>query len=208
MTQPSLPTDAPQSDVVWPDIRARYEKGEERVDAIAGSIGMARITLSLRALKEGWKMRGEKKVKSRARTAAKADVRDKPPSTRETIQRLKEMLQQRVTQLEQELRDLGTEVNALNNERGIRSVNILVRTIEKVLDLERNDKLKRKKAIRDFKYFDDEQRRQLAEKIERLEAERDRDLVVADPADRGGGGTEQPVALLGEAGPATAAAGP
>ena len=205
MTQPASPPDAPRFDVVWPEIRARYEAGEERVDAIAGSIGMARITLSMKALKEGWKMRGAKVAKPKGK--AKPATPDKPPSTRETIQRLKEMLQQRVTQLEQELRELGTEVNALNNERGIRSVNMLVRTIEKVLDLERNDKLKRKKAIREFKYFDDEQRRQLAEKIERLEAERDRDLVVADPADGRGGGAEQPVALLGEAGPAAAAGG-
>ena len=207
MTQPAPPPGTPHCDVAWPDIRARYEAGEERVDAIARSIGMARITLSMKALKEGWKMRGVKVVKAKVKTKSKPADSDKPPSTRETIQRLKEMLQQRVTQLEQELRDLGTEVNALSNERGIRSVNMLVRTIEKVLDLERNDKLKRKKAIRDFKYFDDEQRRQLAAKIERLEAERDRDLVVADPADGGSGGTEQPVALLGEAGPAAAAGG-
>lgn len=203
MTQPASPPVAPVSDVAWPEIRARYERGDERVDAIAKSIGMARITLSMKALKEGWKMRGMKVAKTKTKAAAP----DKPPSTRETIQRLKDMLQQRVTQLEQELKELGTEVSALNNERGIRSVNMLVRTIEKVLDLERSDKLKRKKAIRDFKYFDDEQRRQLAAKIERLEAERDRDLVVAGTSDGGGGGAEQPVALLGEARPATAAGG-
>ncbi|NMD09344.1 MAG: hypothetical protein GYA66_15345 [Phyllobacteriaceae bacterium] len=128
MTQPAAPPDAPHCDVAWPDIRARYEAGEERVDAIARSIGMARITLSMKALKEGWKMRGVKVVKAKVKTKSKPADSDKPPSTRETIQRLKEMLQQRVTQLEQELRDLGTEVNALSNERGIRSVNMLVRT--------------------------------------------------------------------------------
>ncbi len=207
MNIPAPPPDAPLSHVAWPDIRARYEQGEERVDAIARSIGIARITLSLKALKEGWKMRGAKKRKSTARPAKKADAKDKPESTRDTILRLKDMLQQRVTQLEEELRQLGSEVNALNTERGIKSVNTLVRTLEKVLDLERKDKLKRKQAIRDFKYFDDEQRRQLAEKIDRLEAERDSGVAVADPAGGGGGGTEQPVALLGETGPATATGG-
>lgn len=192
----------PPDDPVWDSIRARYEAGAESVQDIAASIGLSRIVLSMKALRLGWKMRGLPKAKKK-----KPQTKATPPSTRDTIARLKEMLQQRVATLEQELKDLGTEVGALNNERGIRSANMLVRTLEKVLDLERKDKLKRKQAIRDFKYFDDEQRRQLAEKIGRLDAERDGTLAVADSGNGGGGGAEQPVALLGEAEPAAAAGG-
>jgi hypothetical protein len=191
-------TPAPD-DPVWQDIRARYEAGAESVQSIAEGIGLNRFALSLHALKQGWAMRGRKKSKAAPpATGAKAE------STRDTILRLKTLLQSRVTQLEQELKD----IDAIGNERGIRALGLLVRTIEKVLDLERKDKLKRKQAAREFKYFDDEQRRQLAEKIERLEAQRNGGLVERDAGAGGGGGTEQPVALLGEAGPATAAGGP
>ena len=117
------------------------------------------------------------------------------------------MLQKRLTQLEEELQDLGKEVSALNTERGIKSVNTLVRTLEKAIDLERNEKLKRKQDRTAHTYFDDEQRRQLAAKIERLEAERDGTLAVADPDAKGSDGAELPVAVLGEAGPATATGG-
>jgi uncharacterized protein (UPF0335 family) len=195
-------TPPPPGDPAWEGIRARYEAGTEAVQDIAVSIGLSRLALSLSALKQGWKMRGLPKRKKR-----KAAAKTGPPSTRETIMKLKDMLQQRVATLEQEVKDIGTEVSALNNERGIRSANMLVRTLEKVLDLERKDKLKRKKAMHDFKYFDDEQRRQLAQKIERLEAERDSGVAGPDAGNAGGGGTEQPVALLGEAEPAAAAGG-
>ncbi|MCA0433491.1 MAG: hypothetical protein LCH46_09515 [Proteobacteria bacterium] len=191
----------PPDDPAWAGIRARYEKGEEKVKDIAAGIGLPGIGLSSLAKRLGWLMRGLPRVKRTAAPKAKA----KPETTRATILRLKEMLQTRVKQVEAELKDIGTELDAVKNERGIKNIGILVRTIEKVLDLERNDTLKRRKAIREFKYFDDEQRRQLAAKIDRLEAERDRDLVVAGPDAGGGGGSEQPVALLGEAGPATAA---
>ncbi len=203
----------PPDDPAWTDVRARYEGSAETVHDIAASIGMTRFALSLRALKLGWKLRGAVNAKTRRKNmrkdgrkdGRKAGIKDVPPSTRDTIIRLKDMLQKRVTQLEQELKELGTEVDALSNERGIKSVGVLVRTLEKVLDLERKDKLKRKQATREHKYFDDEQRRQLAEKIERLEADRDSGLAGPQPGEGGSGRVEQPVALLGEAGPAIAA---
>jgi uncharacterized protein (UPF0335 family) len=193
-------TNPPPGEPAWADIRVRYEKGEEKVEAIAAGLGMSRLALSLKALKDGWTLRGKRRAaaKTQAKAKRKQATPSRPESTRETILRLKDMLQKRVTQLEEELRAIGSEVNALNSERGINSVNTLVRTLDKVLELERKDKLKRKQARHDHKYFDDEQRRQLAAKIERLEAERDRDLVVADPDGGRGDGTEQPVALLGE----------
>ncbi len=197
-----MTTTPPPGDPVWEGIRSRYEAGTEQVKTIAGDVGLSGIRLSVLALKQGWKMRGLRKSKKK-----KDGAKHLPPTTRETILRLKDMLQQRVAQLEQELRDIGAEVDGLGTERQIKSVNTLVRTLEKVLDLERKDKLKRKQATRDFKYFDDAQRHELAQKIDRLEETRDGSASVADAGLAGGDGTEQPVALLGEAGPATAAGG-
>ena len=196
-----MTTAPPPGDPVWEDIRASYEAGTEQVKTIASDVGLSGIRLSLLALKQGWKMRGLPKAKK------KKDAAKQAPTTRETILRLKDMLQHRVAQLEQELREIGAEVDGLGTERQIKSVNTLVRTLEKVLDLERKDKLKRKQATRDFKYFDDAQRLQLAQKIDRLEETRDGGTDDAESGLAGGDGAEQPVALLGEAGPATAAGG-
>jgi hypothetical protein len=191
-------------EAAWADIRTRYEAGDEPVAEIARAAGFSRITLSLYALKHGWKMRGKKTGKARR---AKKGSAAKHEATRDTILRLKDMLQQRVSQLEHELREIGSEVDALSTERGIKSLGLLVRTIEKVMDLERKDKLKRKQATRQFKYFDDQQRQQLAAKIARLEEERERQLAEPETGNGRSDGAEQPVALLGEAGPATAAGG-
>ncbi|MFT3672700.1 hypothetical protein [Aestuariivirga sp.] len=188
-------TPPPPGDPAWAEIRARYEAGAEKVEAIAAGIGLTRIALSMRAMKEGWTMRGKGRSKA------------KPATTRETIHRLKEMLQKRLAHLEEEVRNLGKEVSGIEAERGIKSVNTLVRTLEKVIDLERKDKLKRRQIREQHKSFDDEQRRQLAAKIDRLEAERDGGVAGAGAEPRGGPGTEQPVALLGEAGPAASAGG-
>lgn len=197
----------PPDDPAWAEIRARYEKGEEKVEVIASAVGMSRIALSMKALREGWALRGKRKAKDAPAAPPPSAAKGKQATTRETIHRLKDMLQKRLTQLEQELRDLGAEVSAIEADRGIKSVNTLVRTLEKVIDLERKDKLKRKQYHEQHKYFDDEQRRQLAAKIERLEAERDSSLAGAGADGGGSAGTEQPVALLGENGPATAPGG-
>jgi uncharacterized protein (UPF0335 family) len=192
----------PPDDPAWDGIRARYEAGDETVQTIAETVGMNRFALSLLALKRGWTLRGKPKKKAARAKQAKAA---KPETTHATILRLKDMLQQRVTQLEQELKVIGQEVDAIANERGIKSLGLLVRTIEKVLDLERSDKQKRRQANRDFKYFDEQQRRELAAKIGRIEAQGDGGSSQPQTGGGGGGGTEQPVALLGEAGPAAAA---
>jgi hypothetical protein len=182
----------PPGDPVWAQIRARYEQDQETVAAIAGDVGMKPMQLSLYAKAMGWLLRGKVKPAKSQSTAA-------------TIKRLKEILQSRVTQLEDQLKDIGEEVTALSNERDIRATNTLVRTLEKVLDLERKDRFRKRKQAHAFKYFDDEQRRQLAEKIEKLERTWDGKEAVSGAADHGRGGAEQPVALLGETKPAAAA---
>jgi hypothetical protein len=194
----------PPGDPVWASVRLRYEQDQETVAAIAEELGLSGIRLSTLAKQWGWALRG--KVRKVLKRKAK-----KPPTKMETtaatIKRLKEILQQRVSQLEDQLKEIGADVTALSNERDMRATSTLVRTLEKVLDLERKDRNSKRKQAREFKYFDDEQRRQLADKIERLERTWEREENLNNTPDRGDRGAEQPVALLGTTSPATSASG-
>ena len=192
----------PPDDPVWAHIRLRYEQDQETVASIASDIGLAAISLSRFAKKWGWVLRGRLKPVPKP-IAPKAPA--KLDTTAATIKRLKDVLQQRLVQLETQVQDIGAEVSALSTEREIRSANVLVRTIEKVLDLERKDRLRRRKATREFKYFNEQQREQLAGKIEKLQREWRGEETVNQLAGAGSGGTEQPVALLGEADTTTSA---
>jgi hypothetical protein len=189
----------PPDDPVWAHIRMRYEQDQETVASIAADVGMAGVSLAKFAKKCGWILRGKLKPVPKDKPPAKLD------STAATIKRLKEVLQQRLVQLEDQVKDIGAEVSALSTEREIRSANVLVRTIEKVLDLERKDRLRRRKETRDFKYFDEQQRQQLADKIERLQRAWREPENINNTGDAGSGGAEQPVALLGETKPTVAA---
>jgi hypothetical protein len=182
----------PPEDPVWVAVRARYEQDQESVAAIADDVGMSRMQLSLHAKAKGWALRGKARP-------------GKTQSTAATIKRLKDILQQRVSQLEDQLKVIGEDVTALSNERDIRATNTLVRTLEKVLDLERKDRLRKRKQAHDFKYFDDAQRQQLADKIGRLQRAWRGAETVTDVAAAGSPGVEQPVALLGKTKPAAAA---
>jgi hypothetical protein len=192
----------PPGDPVWASIRLRYEQDQETVVEIARAVNLSGIGLARLAKAWGWAMRGKVKT-AIVRKVKKAE--SKLESTTATIKRLKEILQQRVSQLEKDVKEIGADVTALSNERDIRATNTLVRTLEKVLDLERKDRQRKQKQAREFKYFDDEQRRQLAEKIEKLERRWEGEANRDDPADQRRGGTEQPVALLGQAEPAASA---
>jgi hypothetical protein len=189
----------PPDDPAWAHIRMRYEQDQETVASIASDVGLASISLSTLAKRLGWVMRG------RLKPIAKPKAPQKLDSTAATIKRVKEVLQQRLVQLEEHVKDIGAEVSELSTERQIRSANILVRTIEKVLDLERKDRLRRRKETFDFKYFDEQQRQQLAEKIERLQRTWREPKNIENLTDDGSGGIEQPVALLGQTTQATAA---
>jgi uncharacterized protein (UPF0335 family) len=188
----------PPGDPVWTEIRARYEAGREKVSDLAASLGVTRQALVTRARQLGWSLRGAAEAR---RPAPAGGAKARTESTRTTLLRLKEMLQARVAHLEQEIKDIGREVDEIANDRQIKAVHLVVRTLEKVMELERRDKLRLKQQRRDYTYFDADQRRQLAEKIDRLEQERS-PSGEASGAPRGGG-TEQPVALLGEAGSAS-----
>lgn len=134
--------------------RERYEAGRDAVAAIAADLGIGAQALIARARREGWKLRGKPSKKA--------------IGTRETIARLKGLLQRRLAEFETQINVLGAEANAASSEREIRSMNTLVRTLEKVLELERKDRAHRHKRRKDHKQFDDAERDQLADKLAAL----------------------------------------
>ena len=188
----------PPDDDVWLDIRSRYELGQEKVKLLAEAVGLSAIALSNKAKALGWKLRGKLKPSATKKKPQLAEA------TSATIKRLKDLLQTRIKQLEIQIDDIGRDISALSNEREIRSVNTLVRTLEKVLDLERKDRGRRRKTTSDFKRFDEQQRAELAEKIAKLQAEWDGQTPVEQSTPGSGSGIELPVALLGAAKPTTA----
>jgi TolA-binding protein len=188
----------PPGDPVWASIRLRYEQDQEAVDMIAEDVGLHRMGLSLLAKKLGWRLRGKPRVMPRKSS--------KGETTAATIKRVKDILQQRLSELEDQIRALGLEVDAITNERQMRSTNLLVRTLEKVMDLERKERARKRNEVQAHKYFDDTQRQQLAEKIGRLSGAWARQTPVGDFEEERSVGAEQPVALLGETNATTAAA--
>ncbi len=171
--------------------RERYEAGRDAVAAIAADLGIGAQALIVRARREGWRLRGKPSKKA--------------IGTRETIARLKGLLQRRLAEFETQINVLGAEANAASSEREIRSMNTLVRTLEKVLELERKDRAHRHKRRKDHKQFDDAERDQLADKLAALG--REWAGKQAEPASDPGGdaGAEPRFSLLGPRAPATAA---
>ncbi len=164
----------------WDSIRARYEQGEEKVKDIAASAGLKPMALSLKAKALGWILRKS--------SPSKATY--KSESTRATLRRLKDLLQQRVASLEREINEIGKDVDALTSERDIRSMNTLVRTLDKVLELERKDRNSRKRSNNEFKRFSDEERGQLADKLERLKRQYEAEEALESPSAEGRGGAQ------------------
>ena len=168
--------DEPAPDGFWASARQRYEGGQEAVSAIAVEAGITAQALTKRARLEGWKLRG---------------AGTKKAGTRETIARLKALLQQRLGDLESQIGTLSEQATAATSERDIRAMNTLVRTLEKVLDLERKERVQRKQQRKAHKHFDDAEREALADKLDGLhrelqqrQSDRDADGTVS-PADTG-----------------------
>jgi hypothetical protein len=192
-----MTTIPPPEDPVWASIRLRYEQDQEAVEVIAEDVGMHRMGLSLLAKKLGWKLRTKPAVFPRSLT--------KGETTAATMKRVKDILQSRLSELEEQIKAIGVEVDAITSERQMRSTNLLVRTLEKVIDLERKERARKRKENELTKYFDDGQREALAEKIGRLRGKWIGRATVEQIAQGGSDRAEQPVALLGEAGPAASA---
>ena len=181
--------DEPAPAAFWARVRERYENGMEAVATIAGEAGISRQALSCRARTEGWKLRGYARGKVQ-----------KTQGTRATLARFKALLQQRLTEFEAQIGTLSAEANAATSERDIRAMNTLVRTLEKVLELERKERARRSARRKHDKRFDDAEREALAEKLMGLQREiiagRDR-ANAALPLDDGGDGAEPRLADVG-----------
>ena len=189
--------DKPAPAAVWARARERYEHGLEAVATIASEAGITRQALACRARMEGWKLRGQGLAR-----------RGKAEGTRATLARFKALLQQRLTEFEAQIGTLSAEASAATSERDIRAMNTLVRTLEKVLELERKERARRTAKRKHDKRFDDAEREALADKLaglqRELHAERARvDAGTAGPAPDDAG--EPRLADVGAAGKAAAA---
>ena len=149
--------DKPAPEAIWASARQRYEAAQEPVSAIAAGLGLSAQALTTKARQLGWKLRGTAK--------------NKPAGTRDTIARLKALLQQRLSDLESQIGALGDAATAATSERDIRSMNTLVRTLEKVLELERKERTQRNRQRKQRKLFDDAEREALADKLAGLRRE-------------------------------------
>jgi hypothetical protein len=181
--------DEPAPAAVWARARERYEHGIEAVTAIAQDAGLTRQALMARARSEGWKMRGY--------------TSGKTGRSQGTLARFKALLQQRLSEFEAQIGTLSAEASAATSERDIRAMNTLVRTLEKVLELERKERARRIARRKHDKRFDDAEREALADKLEGLHREilAERSRLDAAQADGQGGGGDQPrLADVGAAG--------
>jgi len=179
MKKPKSPAAAT---VDWPSIRLRYEARDEPVADIAASIGWGPKKLANYAKTQGWLLRTGK--------AKLAAPEAKPiTSTKEAINRLKLVVQRRISKLEE-------AHNASDDkEVGMNAANLLARTLEKVLELEEQQRKHSKLAAAQRGRSDDAWRSELAGRIARLAFGRSGESI-----DSGGG--ENPaagLAALGEA---------
>ncbi len=183
--------------LLWQGVRARYEDPLQNLKALADELGMPRIRLSNEAKRLGWTLRG-------AKPGPHFKLKIQSTSTRATLQRFKDLLQSRLGQLENQLAVLGEDISTIANERDIRATNILVRTLEKVLELERKDKSLRARKAAERRHLDDAERDELAQRIAALPPEPDMDALRGVAGDTAGEGDPARLALLGEAGPTSA----
>ncbi len=178
----------PHTPEAWAAIRLRYEQATETVAQIAADIETTPHKLTLRARAEGWLLRSTGKKKNH--------------STRDTIKRLKDLLQNRLSQLEAQIGEIGAEISALASERDIRATNTLVRTLEKVLELEHKERKQRSSRARQNRKLNDAEREDLARRIENLRMENQEIHQDSGPEDSDRDETE--LAPLGEAGSTSA----
>jgi hypothetical protein len=176
-------------DLLWQDARMKYEDPSQDLSGIAATLGINKFKLVIEARLRGWKLRGARKDKSGAATS----------STRGTIQRLKELLQNRLAQLETQIGALGDDVTAANSERDIRAVNTLVRTLEKVLELERKDRNIRARKIKQRRDLNDAERAELVRRIAGLRRAPDGSELRGSDGASPGSGDAAGLAQLGPA---------
>ena len=155
-------TSATGAEPDWPTVRLRYEQREELVATIAESIGYGVRQLTDHAKASRWLMRTDKRPRA---VVVETTVTPEPKpitSTKEAITRLKELVQSRIAKLEQSLAQGG------ENERGINAANLLARTLEKVLELEEQQRKHTRLLASEGRRRDDAWREELALRLARL----------------------------------------
>jgi len=177
----SSASESPAGDLLWQQARTDYETATTDLNAIAQALGISRYRLITEARQRGWKLRGTGNS-----------------STRATIQRFKDLLQKRLAQLEGEMDAIAAEAASAASERDIRPVNMLVRTLEKVLELERKDRASRARKRKERRNFDDAARNELAERIRGLRREEGGNPSEPQPEDGRGSPPAAGLAELGE----------
>lgn len=177
----SSASESPAGNLLWQQARTDYETTTTDLNAIAQALGISRYRLIAEARQRGWKLRGTGNS-----------------STRATIQRFKDLLQKRLAQLEGEMEAIAAEAASAASERDIRPVNMLVRTLEKVLELERKDRAARARKRKERRKFDDAVRDELASRLTALHGERGRPLSEPLPVDVGSSGSSKGLEELGE----------
>jgi hypothetical protein len=174
-------SESPAGDLLWQQARTDYETTKTDLKIIAQALGVNRSRLIAEARNRGWKLRGARKNSS----------------TRATLQRFKDLLQKRLAQLEGDIDEIGAELTSATTERDIRPVNMLVRTLEKVLELERKDRTSRARKRKERRKFDDAARDELARRIRGLRREGGGSPSEPQP---GAGASREPVTGLAELG--------
>jgi len=102
------------------------------------------------------------------RTPPRKKTKTASASPAATIRRLKSLVQERLAELETTLGRLGADVTASDNEREIRSINMLVRTLEKVLELEAKERAGRLRRKSQRRQLDDARRDEIVRRLEVL----------------------------------------
>jgi hypothetical protein len=166
------------TDAGWIRLRNDYEAGQRKVAEIAVEAGLSVQKLAALARQRNWRLRGQGRPQSSA--------------TRETIARLKSLLQRRLGELEARIGNSETADGAASGERDIRAMHTLVRTLEKVLELDREDRARRARGRKLGRRYDDAEREALARKLSGLREEIGLDEEAAQGAGPGGGGQPQP----------------
>jgi hypothetical protein len=147
----------------WPAVRARYEARDEAVVDIASSIGVKVHLLTQHAKSHGWLMRSVRRIRASVKSKPVSAPPPRPiTSTKEAITRLKELVQSRIAKLEQSLAQGG------ENERGINAANLLARTLEKVLELEEQQRKQGRLLASEGRRRDDAWREELAIRLARF----------------------------------------
>jgi uncharacterized protein YjcR len=133
--------------VDWLEVRASYVDGATPVKEIAARHGIGTPRIHEKARAERWPRR---------------NVAASP------VKRLKALVQQRLGDLETTMGRMGDELTASTNERDIRAMSLLARTLDKVLELERKHRAANAKRRTGARAVDDARRRELARRLDGL----------------------------------------